>query len=83
MRVSSVMGKVAVTNGAKKDFITYLTNDDNVYSIYLLTGDHNILFMARFKDNEKLAAFISKIEEIEGVKDVTVSIVLNTLKETS
>ncbi|MHA1606323.1 MAG: Lrp/AsnC family transcriptional regulator [Candidatus Freyarchaeota archaeon] len=53
---------------------------DEVVSLYSSSGDHMILVEYWFSGSEELAAFVKKLESLEGVTRVCPSIILEKLK---
>lgn len=54
---------------------------NNVISVYDITGDFDIIVVARFKDRESLNAFIKHLLTIPYVKRTVTNVALNVIKE--
>jgi DNA-binding Lrp family transcriptional regulator len=54
---------------------------NNVISVYDITGDFDIIVVARFKDRESLNAFIKHLLTVPYVKRTVTNVALNVIKE--
>lgn len=54
---------------------------ENVCAVYDITGQTDVLVIAKFKNREKLSKFVKKISSISSVENTNTHIVLNTIKE--
>ena len=54
---------------------------DNVIAVYDITGDADIVVIAKFKNINSLSSFVKKLLEITNVENTVTHIVLNTIKE--
>lgn len=54
---------------------------ENVISVYDITGDFDIIVIARFKDRQKLNHFIKTLKATPHIKRTKTNIVLNVMKE--
>ena len=61
--------------------IGFLKDKENVRYLALSSGDHSIMAIIWAKDNEEIAKIHKEISEIEGVKRVCPSIILDVVKE--
>lgn len=53
----------------------------NVTAVYDVTGEFDIIVVARFKDRESLNEFVKKLGAMENVKKTYTMLVLNVVKE--
>jgi len=58
-----------------------IAENDDVISVYDITGDFDIAVTARFKDRTGLNAFIKKLLAAPYVKRTVTNIILNVVKE--
>ena len=54
---------------------------NNVIAVYDITGDADIVVIAKFKNTNSLSSFVKKLLEITNVENTVTHIVLNTIKE--
>jgi DNA-binding Lrp family transcriptional regulator len=59
-----------------------IAKEPNVTAVYDVTGEFDIITVARFKDRESMNAFVKKITGMEHVKKTYTMLVLNVVKET-
>jgi len=59
-----------------------LANEPNVTAVYDVTGEFDVITVAKFKDRESLNAFVKRIAGLEHVKKTYTMLVLNVVKET-
>jgi DNA-binding Lrp family transcriptional regulator len=59
-----------------------LAKEPNVTAVYDVTGEFDVITVAKFKDRESLNAFVKKIAGLEHVKKTYTMLVLNVVKET-
>ncbi len=76
-----VMINIRVSQGQEKAVEKKLFNGPNVTSIYDITGDFDILVLARFKNRRELDAYLKIIQAYEFVERTQTNLVLNTIKE--
>ncbi|MBS3092480.1 Lrp/AsnC family transcriptional regulator [Candidatus Pacearchaeota archaeon] len=76
-----VMIFIRVSQG--KEFVVEkkLFNHENVTSIYDITGDFDVLVIARFKNRKSLDNYVKKIQTYEFVERTQTQLILNTIKE--
>ncbi len=59
-----------------------IAKEPNVTAVYDVTGEFDIITVARFRDRESLNAFVKKIAGMDHVKKTYTMLVLNVVKET-
>jgi len=59
-----------------------LANEPNVTAVYDVTGQFDVITVAKFRDRESLNAFVKKIAGLEHVQKTYTMLVLNVFKET-
>lgn len=60
--------------------IEKLKKDKNIESLYTSSGDHMLMIEVYFQNSEKMAEFLKKLEEVEGVSKVCPAIILERIK---
>ncbi len=59
-----------------------LANEPNVTAVYDVTGQFDVITVAKFKDRESLNEFVKRIAGLEHVQKTYTMLVLNVVKET-
>jgi len=59
-----------------------LAKEPNVTAVYDVTGDFDVITVARFRSRSELNSFIKRIASLEHVKRTYTMLVLNVVKET-
>ncbi len=59
-----------------------LANEPNVTAVYDVTGQFDVITVAKFRDRESLNDFVKKIAGLEHVQKTYTMLVLNVVKET-
>jgi DNA-binding Lrp family transcriptional regulator len=59
-----------------------LAKEPNVTAVYDVTGEFDVITVAKFRSREELNAFVKKIAGLEHVKRTYTMLVLNIIKET-
>jgi DNA-binding Lrp family transcriptional regulator len=59
-----------------------LAKEPNVTAVYDVTGEFDVITVAKFRSREELNAFVKKIAGLEHVKRTYTMLVLNVVKET-
>ena len=77
----TVIIEVKTAQGKMLEIEEKIANENNVVSVYDITGNADILVVAKFKDRKSLSAFVKKISAINNVENTVTHIVLNTVKE--
>ncbi len=52
----------------------------NVFAIYGITGDKDMIIVTRFKNREELSNFINNLFQMEGIEKTSTHVVLNELR---
>ena len=60
----------------------HLAEEPNVTAVYDVTGEFDVITVAKFKDRQSLNAFVKRIASLEHVKKTYTMLVLNVVKET-
>lgn len=79
--LTAVIGVVA-EGGHLEEIEEQIAKYKNVTAVYDVTGEFDILIVARFKDRESLDKFVKKIGSMENVTKTYTMLVLNVVKET-
>ncbi|RLG71987.1 MAG: AsnC family transcriptional regulator [Thermoprotei archaeon] len=58
-----------------------LSNIDNIYEIYDVTGEYQILLRILAENRVKLGEIVNRVRRVNGVREVYVLYVLNVVKE--
>jgi DNA-binding Lrp family transcriptional regulator len=59
-----------------------LAKEPNVTAVYDVTGEFDVITVAKFRNREELNAFVKKIASLKHVKRTYTMVVLNIVKET-
>ncbi len=59
-----------------------IAKEGNVTAVYDVTGEYDMLVVAKFKDRKSLNDFVKKLAGMEKVKKTYTMLVLNVVKET-
>ncbi|WP_290900500.1 Lrp/AsnC family transcriptional regulator [Ferroglobus sp.] len=59
-----------------------LAKEPNVTAVYDVTGEFDVIAVAKFKDRDSLNSFVKRIAGLEHVKKTYTMVVLNVVKET-
>ena len=54
---------------------------DSTIAVYDITGDADMVILAKFKTRELLSGFVKKVSAIPNVENTLTHLVLNTIKE--
>jgi Lrp/AsnC family transcriptional regulator for asnA, asnC and gidA len=76
-----VMISIRVSQGKELIIEKRLFNDPHVTAIYDITGDFDVLIIARFKNRKSLDTYVKKIQTYEFVERTQTQLILNTIKE--
>lgn len=60
----------------------HLAEEPNVTAVYDVTGEFDVITVAKFKDRQSLNAFVKRIASLDHVKKTYTMLVLNVVKET-
>ena len=69
---------------AKKDILDIeekLSNIENVCGVYDITGNTDIVIIAKFKERNELSAFVKSLSAMANIENTITHVVLNTAKE--
>ena len=58
-----------------------MSESENVCGVYDITGDSDIMIIAKFKTRKELSEFIKKISTMQNVENTVTHLALNTVKE--
>lgn len=73
--------EIKTTQGKMLEVENEIAKEDNVVSVYDITGDADTVVIAKFKDRKSLSNFVKKLSAIPNVENTVTHIVLNTIKE--
>ncbi|MSS85945.1 MAG: AsnC family transcriptional regulator [Thaumarchaeota archaeon] len=73
--------EIKTKNGKMLDIENEIAKNDNVIAVYDVTGDADMVIIAKFKNREFLSDFIKKISSLSDVVNTLTHLVLNTIKE--
>jgi len=59
-----------------------IADEPNVTAVYDVTGEYDMIVVAKFKDRESLNGFVKKVAGLEHVIKTYTMLVLNVVKET-
>ena len=76
-----VIINIRVSQGQEKVVEKRLFSSPNVTSIYDLTGDFDIMVIARFKNRRELDSYLKSIQKYEFVERTQTQLVLSTVRE--
>lgn len=77
----NVIIKVRVSKGKLNEVGKKVSIDKHVLSVYDITGDFDIMVIARFKNRKSLDTFVKKVQTYQYVERTETILILNTLKE--
>ncbi|BCU67168.1 AsnC family transcriptional regulator [Sulfolobales archaeon HS-7] len=63
------------------EFEKEIASNPNVVAVYDITGENDVLFIAKFRNIEELDGFIKQVLRNPSVERTSTSIVLNVVKE--
>ncbi|HJJ21063.1 MAG: Lrp/AsnC family transcriptional regulator [Crenarchaeota archaeon] len=73
--------EIKTNNGKMLDIENEIAKNDHVIAVYDVTGDADMVIIAKFKNREFLSDFIKKISALSDVENTLTHLVLNTIKE--
>ena len=76
-----VMINIRVSKGKLLEVEEKLASNKNVFAVYDITGDFDILAIAKFKNRKTLDQFVKKIQTYPHVERTDTILILNTIKE--
>jgi DNA-binding Lrp family transcriptional regulator len=72
---------VRVEKGKLFEVERQIAKHPRVQSVYDITGDFDVLVLAKFKSRRELDSFVKRLQAMEHVDRTETNIVLNTIKE--
>lgn len=73
--------EVTTTKGKMVEIEGEIAKIENVFAVYDVTGNADILVIGKFKDRASLSKFVKKVSCIPNVENTVTHLVLNTVKE--
>ncbi|MDC3254505.1 Lrp/AsnC family transcriptional regulator [Nitrosopumilus sp.] len=73
--------EIKTNEGKMLEIENEIAKYDSTIAVYDITGDADMVIIAKFKNREFLSAFIKKISAIPNVENTLTHLVLNTIKE--
>ena len=73
--------EIKTTQGKMLEIENKIAKQDNVIAVYDITGDADIVVIAKFKNRKSLSIFVKKLSAVPNVENTLTHIVLNTIKE--
>ena len=73
--------EIKTNKGKMLDIENEIAKNDSVIAVYDVTGDADMVIIAKFKTRELFSEFIKKISAISNVENTLTHLVLNTIKE--
>jgi DNA-binding Lrp family transcriptional regulator len=73
--------EIKTNEGKMLEIENEIAKYDSTIAVYDITGDADMVLIAKFKNREFLSAFIKKISAIPNVENTLTHLVLNTIKE--
>jgi DNA-binding Lrp family transcriptional regulator len=73
--------EVAVSGGKLVEIEKKVSEFSNVLSVYDVTGESDVIILAKFKSHEELSAFTKSLLSIQNVDRTNTHIVLTIIKE--
>jgi DNA-binding Lrp family transcriptional regulator len=75
--------EVTTTKGKMLEIEEEIAKTENIFAVYDITGDADILVIGKFKDRKSLSKFVKKVSSVPNVENTVTHLVLNTIKEDS
>lgn len=76
-----VIIKIRVSKGKLFEVEEKIAVHKNIFAVYDITGDFDVIVIARFKNRKSLDAFLKKIQTYSFVERTETAMILNTIKE--
>jgi Lrp/AsnC family transcriptional regulator, regulator for asnA, asnC and gidA len=73
--------EIKTNEGKMLEIENEIAKYDSTIAVYDITGDADVVIIAKFKNREFLSGFIKKISAIPNVENTLTHLVLNTIKE--
>ena len=77
----TVLVGIAVEGGHLPEKEKEIAEDSNVLAVYDVTGEYDVIVVAKFKDRSGLNDFIKRILSMQYVKNTYTMVALNVVKE--
>lgn len=78
--ITAIIG-ITAEGGQIVEIEREIAKEKNVTAVYDITGDYDILVVAKFENREKLNEFVKKLLGMKSVKKTYTMLVLNVVKE--
>ncbi|MCS7119250.1 MAG: Lrp/AsnC ligand binding domain-containing protein [Archaeoglobaceae archaeon] len=78
--ITAIIG-ITAEGGQIVEIEEEIAKEKNVTAVYDVTGDFDILVVAKFENREKLNEFVKKLLSMKSVKKTYTMLVLNVVKE--
>ena len=75
--------EISTTQGKMLEIENEISKHKNVIAVYDITGETDILLIAKFKERKLLSDFVKSLSALPNVEKTITHIVLNTIKEDS
>ena len=75
--------EISTTQGKMLEIENEISKHENVIAVYDITGETDILLIAKFKERKLLSDFVKSLSALPNVEKTITHIVLNTIKEDS
>ena len=73
--------EIKTNKGKMLEIENEIAKQDNVVAVYDVTGNADMIIIAKFKNRELLSEFVKKISLMTNVENSITHLVLNTIKE--
>ena len=73
--------EIKTNKGKMLEIENEIAKQDNVVAVYDITGNADMIIIAKFKNRELLSEFVKKISLVPNVENSITHLVLNTIKE--
>lgn len=74
---------VHVNPGMKDRVFPRLNNMENIESVYVVTGDTDMVLISKFVGREDMYSFLKELQKKEGISETETKVALDTPKEKS
>lgn len=72
---------VRVESGMKETVFPRLEKLDNVISVFVVTGDTDMVIVSKFVDRENMYGFLKELQKKEGVNETETKVALDSPRE--
>lgn len=76
-----VIIKMRVSKGKMFEVEEKIATNKNVFAVYDITGDFDVLIIAKFRNRKSLDSYIKKVQTYAFVERTETILILNTIKE--